>query len=288
MGFMAVIWELDFYSRPLVDENQKKVWEVLICESPSNINTRLDSLFRYSEFCANTEVNSVRLRRALEDAIAQSPKRPDKIRFFRSQMTNMITKACEEAEVPAYLSRRTLALSGWLDDRMANYYPTLPNYQASTNPSVAIPAPPPQPLPDALVGQQWAFVTLEARAFADMPEWEISFGEAFPLELAKLAPEAKVPGLIIFSSRALPLAAWMSGLELAFFRYDAPSQTLLLETGGNDAWILARLSNADQQTEAQNFEAAKQAAHQVHFVAVQANPDSEEFAGFWLLRQLAL
>lgn len=285
---MAVIWELDFYSRPLVDEKQKKVWEVLICESPSDINTNLDSLFRYSEFCANTEVNSVRLRQAVEEAIAQAPKRPDKIRFFRGQMANMITKACEEAEVPAYLSRRTLALPGWLTDRMDNYYPTLPNYQASNNPSVAMPTPPAQPLPDALRGQQWAFVSLEASAFTEMSEWDIGFGEAFPLELANLSPETKVPGLIIFSSRATPLAAWMSGLELAFLRYDQPTQTLLLETGGLDAWILANLANPELQAEAKNFEAAKQAANQVHFVAVQTDPNSEAFAGFWLLRELTL
>ncbi|MEO0970614.1 MAG: Tab2/Atab2 family RNA-binding protein, partial [Cyanobacteria bacterium J06639_18] len=34
---MGSIWELDYYSRPILDEDQKKVWEVLICESPLDI-----------------------------------------------------------------------------------------------------------------------------------------------------------------------------------------------------------------------------------------------------------
>ncbi|MEB3214919.1 MAG: Tab2/Atab2 family RNA-binding protein, partial [Nostocales cyanobacterium 94392] len=31
---MGNIWELDYYSRPILDENNKKIWEVLICETP--------------------------------------------------------------------------------------------------------------------------------------------------------------------------------------------------------------------------------------------------------------
>ncbi|MFM5983304.1 MAG: Tab2/Atab2 family RNA-binding protein, partial [Sphaerospermopsis kisseleviana] len=34
---MGSIWELDFYSRPILDANQKKVWEVLVCESPTDV-----------------------------------------------------------------------------------------------------------------------------------------------------------------------------------------------------------------------------------------------------------
>ena len=284
---MTTIWELDFYSRPVLDENNKKLWEVLVCESPMDVGSSVDSLFRYSEFCSNAEVNSVRLRQALETAIAQAPKPPDKIRFFRRQMTNMITKACEEAGIPAYASRRTLALDQWIQQRMQEVYPTLPNYQESSNPSVSLPPSPPQPLPDALRGEKWMFVNLKAASFADMPEWEISFSEAFPLKLADISPETPVPGLIIFSSRALPLAAWMSGVELAFltFNSDAPAR-LVLETGANDSWILANLTNPALQAEAKQFEEAKKKANGVHFLAIQSDPNSDEFAGFWLLREL--
>ncbi|MGF1490314.1 MAG: Tab2 family RNA-binding protein, partial [Prochloraceae cyanobacterium] len=35
--------------------------------------------------------------------------------------------------------------------------------------------------------------------------------------------------------------------------------------------------------EAKGFEAAKEKANGVHFLAVQSSPESESFAGFWLL-----
>ena len=45
------VWELDFYSRPVLDENGKKLWEVLICESPNDIERSPDSLFKYAQYC---------------------------------------------------------------------------------------------------------------------------------------------------------------------------------------------------------------------------------------------
>ena len=285
---MPTIWELDFYSRPILDENQKKLWEVLICESPLDITTQPESLFRYSQFLPNTEVNSVTLRQAIEAAIAEAPNPPDKIRFFRRQMTNMITKGCEEAGVPAYASRRTLALYQWLQSRMETVYPTYPTYQPGAgNPSVSLSVSTPQPLPDALRGQQWAIVTLPARDFIDLPEWEIGFSEVFPLSLVELDPDTPIPGVVIFSPRALPLAAWMSGLELAYLKFeDSNPAKLVLETGASDAWVLATLTTPELTQEAKNLEAAKQLANQVHFLAVQSDPQSEAFAGFWLLHEL--
>jgi hypothetical protein len=138
-----------------------------------------------------------------------------------------------------------------------------------------------------LEGQKWAFVTLEAGAFAEMDEWDISFGEAFPLSMMGLTPDTRIPGIIIFSSRAIPLAGWMSGLELAFVRFESePTARLLLETGASDSWILANIKNPQTLNEAKGFEAAKEKAEKVHFIAVQSDPNSEAFAGFWLLQEL--
>ncbi len=100
-------------------------------------------------------------------------------------------------------------------------------------------------------------------------------------------PDLKIPGLIIYSSRAKPLAAWMSGLELAFVKFNSgPPARLLLETGGNDCWILANLGNSSTIEEAKRFSEAKSKVKQVHFLAVQSNPESESFAGFWLLQEI--
>ncbi|WP_353933005.1 Tab2/Atab2 family RNA-binding protein [Okeanomitos corallinicola TIOX110] len=284
---MGNIWELDFYSRPILDENQKKVWEVLICESPSDVRAKTDSLFRYAQYCPSTQVNSVWLRTALQEAIDKAGEAPIKVRFFRRQMNNMITKACQDAGIPALPSRRTLFLSQWIKQRMEEVYPQEPGYQGKTNPSVRLERPLPQRLPDALEGKQWAFVTLEASDFADMPEWEIGFGEAFPLELAQLSPETRIPGILIFSPRALPIAGWMSGLEMAYLRYETkPENRLILETGATESWVVANIRTPQLLKEAEGFEQTKQNANGVHFIGVQSDPAAQSFEGFWLLQEV--
>ncbi|MCC5610375.1 Tab2/Atab2 family RNA-binding protein [Nostoc sp. CHAB 5834] len=286
---MGSIWEIDFYSRPILDDNQKKVWEVLVCESPLDISTKVDSLFRYAQYCPSTQVNSGWLRTALQEAINQAGKAPIKIRFFRRQMNNMITKACQDLGIPAQPSRRALVLNQWLEQRMEEVYPQEAGYQGGANPSVRLEKPLPQRLPDALEGQQWVFVTLDAADLAEMPEWEIGFGEAFPLELAKVSPETRIPGILIFSPRALPLAGWMSGLDLAFLRFDTSEEArLLLETGVTESWIVANIKKPQLLAEAKGFEEAKQKANGVHFIGVQSDPKAQAFAGFWLLQEVNL
>ncbi|MBD2162321.1 MAG: Tab2/Atab2 family RNA-binding protein [Limnothrix sp.] len=295
---MAVIWELDFYSRPILDADQKKVWEILICESPTDSRADWQSLFRYSKYCSNSEVNSVTLMQAIEEAIVKAGQAPSRIRFFRQAMKNMIVKACQDAELPCALSHRTHAIKDWIADRLETVYPQEPGYQATAQTAgVFMPPPAAQPLPDALLGQKWAFVSLEASAFGELHEWAIDFGEAFPLSMVNLAPDTPIPGLLIFSPRAMAISAWMSGLEMGFVRIEQqvkPSSLssdreefpdrVILETGIGDAWVLSTLPNAAQKAEGQTFEAQKQGAQGVHFLAVQTNPDEERFAGFWLMR----
>jgi hypothetical protein len=288
---MAKIWELDFYSRPLLDENQKKLWEVLICDSPSEQDSP-DKPFQYSQFCSNQSVNSLWLKEALEQAIALAGESPKKVRFFRRQMNNMITKACEDLGLIAAPSRRTLGLNRWLKDRQENFYPLQAGYDAQGAKALGAQYPTlnPIPLPEAIRGDKrdkWAFVSLEASAFAEMAEWDIGFGETFPLAWAAIAPTIKIPGFIIFSERALALAAWMSGLEMGYLKVENNNNRpiMQLETGASDSWILTSLTDAQTQAEAQGFEAHKKDSNNVHFLAIQSSPDSEIFAGFWLLKQ---
>ncbi|NJM86368.1 MAG: DUF1092 family protein [Hydrococcus sp. RU_2_2] len=286
-----MIWELDFYSRPILDENKKKQWEVLICETPTDISRSPDSLFVYSQFCANTSVNSLWLQEAIQKAIAAAGEPPKKIRFFRRQMNNMIVKACEDSDIPASPSRRTYALNCLLAQREKDFYPNQPGYDEVAAKSTSVQYPPLNaiPLPDAVrgdKGDKWAFVSLEAAAFEEMNEWEIGFKEAFPLSLADITPQMKIPGFIIFSSRALPLAGWMSGLELGYLKFEEGSKPILrLETGASDSWIIANVVGSQSLKEAKGFEEAKKQSQQVHFLAIQSNPESESFAGLWLLKE---
>jgi len=123
-------------------------------------------------------------------------------------------------------------------------------------------------------------------SFNDIKDWDISFGENLPILGMGLDENLKIPGLVIFSPRALPLAGWMSGLEMAYLKLETGSRPLLrLETGASDSWILVNVTNAETLNEAKNFEEAKQKANNLHFLAIQSNPESESFAGFWLLQE---
>ena len=286
-----IVWELDFYSRPILDEEGKKLWEVLICESPNSIKRSPDTLFKYSQYCSNQSVNSLWLREAIEKAIAQAGNPPKKIRFFRRQMNNMIVKACEDAGINPVPSRRTYALKKWLEERMVDFYPQEPGFDLKTANTASVKYPPLNaiPLPDAVKGDRgdkWTFVSLSAADFDDMQDWDIAFEESFALSLLDIQPSTIIPGLIIYSPRATPLAAWMSGLEMGFLQYEKlPKPQLRLETGLSDSWTIINLTNKETVKQAEEFEAAKQKANGVHFLAVQTAEDSEAFAGFWLLKE---
>ena len=285
------VWELDFYSRPIVDESGKKLWEVLICESPNSIDRSPDRLFKYAQYCSSKTVNSIWLKEAIERAIAEAKTAPKKIRFFRRQMNNMIVKACEDAGVTPVPSRRTYALKQWIEQRNQNVYPEEEGFdlKLASNTSVKYPPLNAIPLPDAVRGDRgdkWIFVSLMASDFDEMSEWDISFSESFALSLLNVESSTAIPGLIIYSPRAKPLAAWMSGLEMGYLQLEKlPRPQLRLETGLSDSWTLVNLTNKDTVKQAEDFERAKQKANGVHFLAVQTDPDSEAFAGFWLLKE---
>jgi len=79
----AVIWELDFFSRPVLDSNNKKIWELLICNS--------DRSWQFVQICPGDRVNSEWLAEQLEVALQTAPL-PIKVRFFRPSMNNIIVR----------------------------------------------------------------------------------------------------------------------------------------------------------------------------------------------------
>jgi flavin-binding protein dodecin len=285
------VWELDFYSRPVLDAEGKKLWEVLICESSNSMERSPATLFKYAEYCSSTSVNSLWLREAIEKAIAEAATTPKKIRFFRRQMNNMIVKACEDAGINPVPSRRTYALNQWLAQRMIDVYPQVEGFDLKLANAASVQYPPLNaiPLPDAVKGDRgdkWTFVSLAAADFDDMQDWEIAFQESFALSLLDIKADTAIPGLIIYSPRATPLAAWMSGLEMGYLQLEKSARPQLrLETGLSDSWILINLTNQEIVKQAKDFETAKQKANGVHFLAVQSDADSETFAGFWLLKE---
>lgn len=284
---MSKVWEIDFYSRPILDEQQKKIWELLVCDSQRN--------FEFTKVCSGSQANARWLQESLAEALPLWRQQgnygeqdfPERIRFFRRSMKSIIPRACEALEIPAQPSRRTFAVYQWLCEREQTVYPQHPGYQPMMAAPMVFEPTLPKPLPDALQGEGWRLVTLQLSAFADMDEWDIAFGDKIPLAQLNLSPETEIPGLLIFSERSTPLSGWMSGLELSCLKLEMdPKPQLLLETGLSDRWVIAYLNDNKLVAEIQGFEKTKQAAQQVHFVAVQSSPDSEQFAGFWLMQEM--
>jgi hypothetical protein len=298
---MTIIWELDFYSRPVLDENEKKIWELLICNSPHPSSQK----FQWVQECNAQEVNSGWLAEELKKAIAHNASlgnpNPQKVRFYRPSMTNIITRGCKQAELLPQISRRLFTLTSWLQERMQNIYPQRSGFiTPDPNPlplkigSQILTA---KPAPDALMGESWLVASLKVEDFLSASEWSMDFGELFEIN-DKYDPDTLISGLIITSSRALPLAAWMSGVDPVFLKFEVSDRKmqLILEAGEESRWILTTLNTAnpkDQKaaeripkiiSQAGSFEQAKLNNDGIHFIAIQTNPEIEHFAGFWLLK----
>jgi hypothetical protein len=280
----AAAWELDFCSRPILDERGKKVWELLICDA--------DRSFEYSAYFPNNRINSAELRRALEAVLAlPGARRPERVRFFRSQMQTIISRALAEMDLVPVPSRRCYALQGWLAERVESVYKQHPGYSDSAATLFTLDLGPPDDLPDRLRGEAWAFVQLPLGALRRELA-AVAAGRAFgaDLDLAALdalppgGDEALVPGVTVYSRRAAPLAAWTNGLELAAVGADASRAALVLETGVNARWRYgAWRRSPEAAAEAEAWEAAKAAAGGLHFLAVMEAEDAEDCAGLWLL-----
>ena len=273
-------WEIDCYSRPVMGDDGKKLWEILITDSSSD--------FRYIKTIPSNLVNSRNLRKSIEEVVEASPVRPRCIRFFRNQMFNMITIALSTLEIEVKPSRRTHNLFMWLQEREKHVYPKMAGYNQQLRQQTILDYDVNQPdkLPDVLKSESYAFVALPAEVFWDgqVNNENIKRGRLCPIK--DLPKTGWVHGITLFSKRADAVAAWMSGLELSYLKSDLISRELFLNTDISTQYIVAPLMDA-QKREAQIFEKGKSNAEGYHFLSVQYTPESEEVEGFWLLRQFS-
>ena len=271
-------WELDCYSRPVMGDDGKKLWEILLTDS--------EGTFRYLKTIPSNLVNSRNVRSAVEEVMEQSPVRPKIIRFFRNQMFNMITIALSTLDVEVKPSRRTYNLFSWLSERDLNIYPTMKGYNPQLKQQTILDYDVTQPdrLPDVLKAQSYAFVALPAESFWNQEVNKDNINKGMLSPIRDLPKSGWVHGITLFSKRSESVAAWMSGLEIASVRADLLSKELVLNTDISTQFIIAPLMEA-QKKEAQIFEKGKTVANGYHFLSVQESPESEEVDGFWLVRQ---
>lgn len=278
---MSDEWEIDCYSRPVMGDDGKKLWEVLITDSKYGD-------FKYLKVLPSNLVNSRNLRKIVEDLIEQSPVRPKSIRFFRNQMFNMINIALSTLNVEVKPSRRCHNLMMWLQDRETNVYPNLVGYNSELKQQTILDYDVTQPdrLPDVLKSESYAFVALPAEVFWDGQVNSEVIKKGYLCPLKDMPKTGWIHGITLFSKRSEAVANWMSGLEISSLKADLLSRELCLGVDISTTFIIAPLLDA-QKNEAQIFEKGKTAANGYHFLSVQNNPESEDVDGFWLLRSFS-
>ena len=282
-------WELDFYSRPILGPDGRKRWELLITTTPSLEDG--NSPFRFAKVCPSTEVNSLWLSSALSEAREQALQAgygaPVRLRCWRSSMRTMVQRAATEQEIEVISSRRTFALLDWLEQREREVYPQEEGFMAG--PLAPPPAPvqtPPIPLPEEVQGDAWSWATLPAGLLREAGDWPMSFSGLLPVP-TNLEDDAQVPGLRLFSqTRSLAMAGWLGGLEPV--RLLVEGRQLIMEAGQDDRWLVSDLDAEAAQSVAMALETSQASVSGLQFIAIQASPDEQAFAGFWMMRDIAL
>ena len=286
-GILSGDWELDFYSRPILEPDGKKRWELLIISSPCEGTT---SCFRFEKRCPAGSVNSTWLTSALTEAIANAQQQgwsvPRKLRAWRSSMRTMVQRAASELGLEMVPSRRTYALFDWIAEREQDLYPKEEGYMAG--PLAPPPAPvstPPRPLPESVRGDAWNWAELPASALRDAAEWPIGFRSLLPVP-SSINDDQVIPGLRLFSqTRGLALAGLLGGIEPVRLRVSGTQ--LLLEAGQDDCWLVSDLSSDEAKHVSALMKQASEHADGLQFIAVQTSPEAEHFEGFWMLRDQA-
>ena len=282
-------WELDFYSRPILEDDGRKRWELLITTTPPAVGNQ--GVFQFARCCPSGEVNSLWLAAALKEAVAEAETqgwgRPLRLRCWRSSMRTMVQRAAAELDLEMISSRRTYALLDWLTQREQQVYPQEKGFMAGPlAPPPASILPPPVPLPEAAQGDAWSWAALPAGLLRDASAWPMDFSGLIPIPDG-VDDDASVPGLRLFSqSRALAVAGWLGGLEPVRLMLD--QRQLVLEAGQDDRWLVSDLDANTAKDVDIALAAAREQVRGLQFIAIQSNPDEQSFAGFWMMRDVPL
>ncbi|MCY4235067.1 MAG: Tab2/Atab2 family RNA-binding protein [Cyanobacteria bacterium MAG CAR2_bin_4] len=283
-------WEVDFYSRPLLDPDGRKRWELLVCDTPA-VAIPPDKGFQFSKDCPADQVNSLWLREALGEALdaaaAGGHGRPQRLRCWRQAMVSMVRRASEPLGLAVAPSRRCYALIDWLQERQRTVYPRQEGYLAGPRAAPMPTAPAPaKPLPDAARGDAWEWASLPLASLREAGDWPVDFSGLVPVS-AGIASDATIPGVRLFAGdRALAVAGWVAGLEP--LKFTVSDNCLLLEAGLDQRWLLGRLDSGEAQAAAATFAESCQSTAGLQFLSVQNTSRTRRFAGFWLLRDQIL
>ena len=282
-------WELDFYSRPIIEQNGKKRWELIITSSK---NFKTEDIFLWNKVCPANEVNSIWLTKALNEALYDAKikgwAKPSKIRFWRASMKSIIKKSIENIGIEALVSRRTYELFDRIKFLEQEVYPLENGYVRGVLAPTFISeiANEPKPLPEAVRGDAFTISEISIDELKSAQNWPIEFGDIFPIKKS-IENENLIPGLRLFSKdRSLALAAWFSSLEPVKLQIE--KNQLILEASEDKKWLVTDLSEKIAQELNKKFTQNKNDSFGYQFISIQSTPLIEKFAGFWILRDIEL
>jgi hypothetical protein len=279
-------WELDFFSRPVQGANGKKLWELLVTDSEDS--------FRHVEPVPSNCVNSRELRTRVQQLIDGSAVKPKSIKFFRSEMKNMINIGLEDlADVKVVPSRTTYALMDWLDERERDVYPLMPGYSP---PKLARGAPMAvnmMPMSDSLLPETLDIVQMPLSEFLaggrlvkDSPDFgTIRHGSLCRPTLAALEapPGTMISGLVLNSERADWIASVISTKDIASVGAEVTTGKLFIQAGMDVTWAVTQTKDPKLKKKFDLLESSKRLLGGFHFLGIN-KPSSPAPVGFWTLR----
>ncbi len=276
-------WQLDFYRRPLQDEQGKPLWELLICDPLME--------FSYGDFCPQAEIGAPWLRSQLQIACDRAGGWPRYIEIFRPQTLSLVEVACRDLPVEVRPTRDVSTLKQWLRQRAA-WYSNLNNYIDQPYNPIAIDRPAPQPMPEYVMGERWQFAAIGSDQLMRLEHEPIpvkSIPEGLTPMALGLPSTLLIPGVIIDGGRqSMALAQWLQSARPVMLQYIAGQPDgLLLEAGLADRWIMATFQDADMAGAARTFTERKLAAQGLHFLLVRPDDSGMTYTGLWLLQSTA-
>jgi len=266
----------------MVSERSKKLWELTVTDENKS--------FVFSEFFVSNNINSSSLEHALRRLLDTRGKlNPEGCLYYTSQAETIISRALKRLNIRAIPSKRCFALASLLNERSITTIAMNPGYIPERNSRLTKNKPIVERLPDELKGDKWAFVQLPfielIRETAKISEGEI-FGACPKLKWLSddIPNDTLIPGLVVYSKRAFPLAAWTNGYELAEISNQAKENCLVIDLGMNRRWLYGRYgSNEAAKREAEEWEKTKKDAKGIHFLAVQPDDDTYSIEGLWIM-----
>jgi hypothetical protein len=270
------IWEIDFFSKPVLNENGKKVWELII------INNK--GTFEHIESVPNNLINSKELRKRINFVINSAKVKPVSVKFFRAQMFNMINIALSEIELNVRPSKKTRLLFEKLKQRDETVYNKMNGFKPFLREidTVQILKKTSERMPDFLRGDSYIFATIDSASLKDVFTQKPKFLELFQPDVS-VKKVSSIPGLIIISNRAKSLSSWLNNIELSGVLCDIEKKDLIIECGLDTQYLFGKIKT-EQYKESKLFEDNKKKSEGLHFIAVQSDSIEQKIIGFWLLK----